>query len=102
LEAVRRLRGIDSVETLLRILLVHLADGCSLKETSLRVLQAGMGKISAVGIFKRLRAAHTWLAWMAAGLWGKQRLAAPGRRCVAVDATTVRPIPDCQRRFDHG
>jgi hypothetical protein len=89
LGAVRRLRGIDSVETLLRILLVHLADGCSLKETSLRVLQADMGKISAVGIFKRLRAAGCWLAWMAAGLWGEKRPIAPGRRCVAVDATTV-------------
>jgi hypothetical protein len=89
LGAVRRLRGIDSVETLLRILLVHLADGCSLKETSLRVGQAGLGKISAVGIFKRLRAAGGWLAWMAAGLWGETREAARGRHCVAVDATTI-------------
>jgi hypothetical protein len=89
LGAVRRLRGIRSVEALLRILLVHLADGCSLKETALRVCEAGMGKISPVGIFKRLRAAGSWLAWMAAGLWGKKRVVATGRRCVAVDATTV-------------
>ena len=87
--AVRRLRGIDSVESLLRILLVHLADGCSLKETALRVFQAGLGTISSVGIFKRLRAAGSWLAWMAAGLWGEKQPVAAGRHCVAVDATTV-------------
>jgi hypothetical protein len=89
LGAVRRLRGIGSVEALLRILLVHLADGCSLKETALRVSQAGLGKISAVGIFKRLRAAGSWLAWIAAALWGEKRPVAAGRHCVAVDATTV-------------
>jgi hypothetical protein len=89
LGAVRRLRGIDSVESLLRILLVHLADGCSLKETALRVFHAGLGTISSVGIFKRLRAAGCWLAWMAAALWGEKRPVAAGRHCVAVDATTI-------------
>jgi hypothetical protein len=90
LGAVRRLRGIGSIEALLRILLVHLADGCSLKETALRVCQAGLGTISAVGIFKRLRTAGRWLAWMAAGLWGGKRATmATGRHWVAVDATTV-------------
>jgi len=89
LGAVRRLRGIGSVEALLRILLVHLADGCSLKETALRAGEAGMGKISAVGIFKRLRAAGPWLAWIAAGLWVQKRELATRRHCVAVDATTV-------------
>jgi len=89
LGAVRRLRGIASVEMLLRILLVHLAEGCSLVETALRAGQAGFGKISSVGIFKRLREADRWLAWMAAGLWRSKPIA-PGRRCLAVDATTVR------------
>jgi hypothetical protein len=85
----RRLRGIGSVEALLRILLVHLADGCSLQETALRVGQAGLGTVSSVGIFKRLRAAGPWLAWMAAGLRGEITSAAAGRHCMAVDATTV-------------
>lgn len=89
LGAVRRLRGIGSIEALLRVLLVHLAGGCSLKETALRALQAGLGKVSAVGIFKRLRVAGPWLAWMAAALWGGHPPVA-GRRCLAVDATTVR------------
>jgi hypothetical protein len=89
LGAVRRLRGVPSVEMLLRILLVHLADGCSLKETSLRVRQLGWARVSAVGIYKRLRAAESWLAWMAQGLRGFRMIKETGRACSAVDATTV-------------
>ena len=89
LGAVRRLRGIADVPTLLRILLMHLADGCSLKETALRVRQAQWGQMSAVGIFKRLRAAERWLAWMAAGLRRHDPGLALVRACRAVDATTV-------------
>ena len=88
LGAVHRLRGIGSVESLLRILLMHLVDGCSLKETATRAGQSGLGTISSVGVFKRLRSAERWLAWMAAGLWGRAWPAA-GRHCIAVDATTV-------------
>ena len=77
------------MESLLRTLRVHRADGGSLKETALRVCQAGLGKISSVGLFKRLRAAGPWLAWMAAALRGEKRPVAAGRHCVAVDATTV-------------
>ena len=88
LGAVRRLRGIGSVESLLRILLLHLVDGCSLKETATRARQSGLGTISSVGIFKRLRAAERWLAWMAAALW-RHTWPVAGRHCIAVDATTV-------------
>lgn len=89
LGAVRRLRGVGSVESLLRILLLHLADGCSLIETALRAKQAGFGDLSSVGIFKRLRRADRWLAWMAAGM-RRHGPAASVHRCLAVDATTVR------------
>jgi len=88
LGAVRRLRGVSDVPTLLRILLMHLADGCSLKETALRAGQAQWGKLSAVGLLKRLRSAERWLAWMAAGLRSGREPAA-GRVCLAVDATTI-------------
>jgi hypothetical protein len=90
LGAVRRLRGMGSVETLLRILLVHLADGCSLKETALRAGQLGWGPISAVGIFKRLRAAEQWLAWMARGLYGGIDPKGIVAGALAVDATTIK------------
>ena len=89
LGAVRRLRGIGDVQSLLRILLMHLADGCSLKETALRAREQQWGKLSAVGIFKRLRSAEHWLAWMAAGLRRPSNAPALDRVCLAVDATTV-------------
>lgn len=89
LGALRRARGITDAEMLLRALLVHLADGCSLKETALRVQLAGWGKISAVGLFKRLRAAERWLAWMSQQMHGRSWPAGGAYRPLAADATTV-------------
>ena len=89
--ALRRTRGIKDAETLLRVLLVHLADGCSLQETAVRVQAAGWCELSPVALFKRLKAAEQWLRWLAERLW--RRPAAPtalgGYRVRAVDATTV-------------
>jgi len=89
LGAVRRLRGVGSVETLLRILLMHLVDGCSLKETSLRAAQEGWAQLSAVALLKRLRSAGPWLTWIAQELRGHSVAPEAGRVCLAVDATTV-------------
>ena len=89
LGAMRRGRGIADPEMLLRILLVHLADGCSLKETALRVEQAGWGTISGVGLFKRLRSSERWLAWMSQQLRGRAWPGDGRYRCLAVDATTI-------------
>jgi hypothetical protein len=89
--ALRRTRGIKDAETLLRVLLVHLADGCSLHETAVRVRAAGWCELSSVALFKRLKAAEQWLRWLAERLW--RRPLAPtalgGYRVRAVDATTV-------------
>jgi len=84
-------QSIRDAETLLRCLLVHLADGCSLKETAARVQAAGWAKISSVGLFKRLKASEEWLRWLAEQLWRQARPcpAVRGRRVRAVDATTV-------------
>lgn len=89
--ALRRARGIADAEVLLRVLLVHLADGCSLKETAVRVGQAGWCTVSPVALFKRLRAAEEWLRWMAQRLWRDDSgpLARVSYRVRAVDATTV-------------
>lgn len=88
LGAVRRLRGVSSVEKLLRMLLMHLADGCSLKQTSARMSQLGWGQTSAVSILKRLRSAGQWLGWMANSMRRQPQRPATCR-CIAVDATTV-------------
>lgn len=89
--ALRRKRGIRDAATLLRVLLVHLADGCSLKETALRARQAGWCRISSVAVFKRLRDAEQWLRWMAERLWRQRSppLVSQTYRVRAVDATTV-------------
>jgi len=85
----RRRRGIQESETLLRMLLMHLGTSRSLKQTATCVEQAGWGRISAVGLFKRLRSAGEWLAWIARELWDRPLPSAHGRRVLAVDATVV-------------
>lgn len=89
--AMRRARYIKSPETVLRILLLHLANGCSLAETAARAQASGLGTISSVGVFKRLRAAGPWLRWLAQQERGAAALplGAVSRRVRAVDATTV-------------
>lgn len=89
--ALRRARGVDGAEALLRVLLVHLATGCSLAETAARAQSAGLAKLSAVALFKRLQASEGWLRWLAVE---ERRLLggsspAPTRRFRAVDATVV-------------
>jgi hypothetical protein len=89
--ALRRAREVRDAQLLLRLLLIHLADGCSLHETAVRAKQAGWCDLSAVAVFKRLVAAEEWLRWLAERLWRQStRPATPsGYRIRAVDATTV-------------
>lgn len=61
----RQARSIPSTEALLRLLLIYLADGCSMRETVVRAGQGGIATISDVAFLKRLRAAGEWLRWMA-------------------------------------
>jgi hypothetical protein len=91
LGAMRRARYISDPGTVLRVLLLHLATGCSLAETAARASASGLAQISAVGIFKRLRAAEPWLRWLAQQMRGAADLPleAAGRRLRAVDATSV-------------
>jgi hypothetical protein len=91
LKALRRTRGIADAETLLRVLLIHLAGGCSLKETVLRAREAGWCSISAVALLKRLRGAEEWLRWLAEHFWREcgARPDASGRRLRVVDGTTI-------------
>jgi hypothetical protein len=64
LGAVRRLRGFSSVEALLRVLLIHLADGCSLRETAVRARAGDLADVSDVALLKRLRGCGPWFQWM--------------------------------------
>ncbi len=65
LGALRRCRKFDNVDPLLRILLIHLADGCSLRETAVRAKIGNIASISDVALLKRLNASGEWFRWMA-------------------------------------
>ena len=95
LGAFTRSRGFDSPESMLRTLLLHLAQGCSLRETALRAKRAGLADVSDVAILKRLRASEAWLHHLSAALAASKGLDASGGeafgrfRVCAVDATVV-------------
>jgi hypothetical protein len=65
LGALTRRRGIKNPESLLRVLLIHLADGCSLRETVVRAKLGNVAEISDVALLKRLRSSSRWLQWIA-------------------------------------
>jgi hypothetical protein len=72
LKAMRRRRGeIQEPETLLRILMIHLLDGCSLRETATRAALGGLARVSDVALLKRLRACGEWFRWMGRELMGE-------------------------------
>ena len=62
--AMARNRGINGPATLLRLLLLHVGKGYSLRETSVRAEEAKLVSISDVGILKRLRRSENWLHWL--------------------------------------
>lgn len=88
--ALRRARDIPNAESLLRLLLMHVANGYSLAETAARAGELGMN-LSAVAVFKRLRASEEWFRWLAEQQRSGQRVAveSQGRPVRIVDATTV-------------
>ena len=89
--ALRRARGVADAQALLRILLIHIAAGCSLAETSVRARRMGLGQLNAAAVYKRLRSAEEWLRWLAEQARSDLGMVAPatGRRVRAVDATAV-------------
>lgn len=96
LGAFRRGRAIPDAATLLRVMLIHLAQGCGLRETAVRAKQGGLASLSDVAILKRLRACGEWFKWMSEGLRQKwlpefpiEARAWEGRRVRLVDGTVV-------------
>jgi hypothetical protein len=94
--AMRRARGaIGSPETLLQLLLLHVATGLSLKQAVARAKVQGLASVTDVALLKRLRSSEGWLRELARRMFEASRFArastiAPeGRRLRAVDATTV-------------
>ena len=64
LGAVIRKRKINSAQVLLRILLIHLADGKSLRATAAYAHEANICDINDVALLHRLKVSGEWLRWM--------------------------------------
>lgn len=68
LGALRRAKGFGDAQALLRTLLIHLAGGCSLKETATRAAEGNVAQVSSVAVWKRLRHSGEWFRWMTEAL----------------------------------
>jgi len=95
LGALQRFRRFSDVDDLLRALLIHFVEGCSGRETAVRVSEYGIARISDVAFLKRLAKADAWLRWMAEGVMRGSGTSVPdvlessGLRVRLTDATCV-------------
>ncbi len=92
--AVERLRELDSVEALLRRLLMHVGCGYSLRETTVRAQAAGLSKVSDVTLLNRLRQSENWLQHLCQALLAESGVRwkgpPPRRRLRALDGTVIK------------
>lgn len=96
LGAMKRFREFTDAPALLRTLLIHLLDGCSLRETAVRAKFGKIADVSDVALLKRLNLAGEWFRWMAGELlktWIRDRKepekGSISRPLRAVDATCI-------------
>jgi hypothetical protein len=94
--AIKRARGgLSDPETLLRVLLLHVGGGLSLRSATARAAVLGFADVSDVALLKRLRTSEVWLRTLAKQMFEQTRFGtrigafASGRRFRAFDATTV-------------
>ncbi len=90
--AFRRVRYTSEAGQLLRLLLFHAVNGSGLRETVAQARAAGIGSMSHVALFKRMKTSGPWLEWIAAhlakGLRELPRVEG-SRRLRAIDSTTI-------------
>ena len=72
--ALRGLRKDKDPENLLRTLMIHLACGCSLRETVVRARLAGIADLSDVALMKRLRKSKDWLGAICKAMFAERGL----------------------------
>lgn len=91
----QRARGLTDGECWLRLILMHVAGGLSLEQTTLRARELGLAEVSGVALFKRLRKAEPWLRDLCQHLLAEQqkrlgRCVWPSQyRVRAIDATDI-------------
>lgn len=64
LGALSRRRKIDSAPTLLRVLMIHLASGMSLRTTTAYAHEAKLCSINDAALLHRIKVSEEWLHWM--------------------------------------
>lgn len=89
--ALTRARGVSGPDVLLRVLLIHIANGCSLAETAVRARQMGLAQLNQSAVYKRLRSAEEWLRWLSEQMRASLGMVTPqvGQRLRVVDATSI-------------
>lgn len=91
--ALKGLRQDKDPGDLLRVLLMHVACGYSLRETVVRAREAGLADMSDVALLKRLRKCEPWLWALCRGLFQDAGVASAGcgaRELRLIDATQVK------------
>jgi uncharacterized protein YegP (UPF0339 family) len=94
-EALQRARQVRDPDTLLFLILLHVASGLSLRQAAARAQVMGIARLSDVGLMKRLRGSERWLHALAARMYASSPFHNPTsgtpsvRRVRVVDATNV-------------
>ena len=94
--ALQRSRKVNDPDTLLLLILLHVASGLSLVHAAARARRMGLAQISSVALHKRLRGAGAWLHALASAMYAespfRRRLEELPtlRRVRVVDATHIR------------
>lgn len=73
----RSFKNFPSVESLMRTLLIHLAQGYSLRETVVRAQQANIACVSDVALLKRLKCSERWFQALCQCLLNEMTPSAP-------------------------
>lgn len=68
LGALKRTREFPDADSLLRTMLIHLVDGCSLRETAARAKLGGIVSVNDTSLLRRLNQCGEWFRWMAVEL----------------------------------
>ncbi len=71
------LKEFRSEGDLLRVLLIHVGQGYSLRETAVIAKAAGLADVSDVALLKRLRKSETWLLGLCQTLWAETGINPP-------------------------
>src|SRR5215210_1126451 len=94
--SLKRARQVGSADVLLRLAFLYAASGLSLQQAAARATSAGLARISAVGLMKRMRSAGVWLRALAESVFAERARMPqldglpPERRLRIVDATHVK------------